>query len=110
MTTTSTRPSLPVLNHDAPAAPSKRGRVLTWLTASAATITGGLGVLIACAACCLPLLVGAGFLTGAAAAGLHNVFLGSGAALMLAAGGLLLLRRRRTRRAGQSGCGDNCGC
>ncbi|GAA0236967.1 hypothetical protein [Cryptosporangium japonicum] len=101
MTTTPTKPDAPL---------SARGRVLTWLTASAAALTGGLGVLIACAACCVPVLVGVGFLTGAAAAGLQNVFLGVGAVLMLAAGGLLLLRRRRARHVSGSGCGDNCAC
>ena len=105
-----TRLRLPVAPIEAPAAPPNRARVLTWLAASAAAVTGGLGVLIACAACCLPLLVGAGFLTGASAAGLHNVFLGAGAALMLAAGGLLLLRRRRAQHAGKPACGDDCGC
>ncbi|MFI5959328.1 hypothetical protein [Cryptosporangium sp. NPDC051539] len=87
-----------------------RGRILGWLAASAGAISGGLGLLIACAACCLPVLVGVGLLTSAAAAGLQNVFLGVGAVLMLAAGGLLWLRRRRAQRAGQSGCGDDCAC
>lgn len=79
------------------------------MAASAGAISGGLGLLIACAACCLPLLVGAGFLTGAAAAGLESIFLGLAAVLMLAAATILVLRRRvqRTRR---TGCGDSCDC
>ena len=93
-----------------PGKPRPRGRILTGLAASAGAVSGGLGLLIACAACCVPVLASIGLLTGAAAAGLQNVFLGVAAVLMLAAGGLLLRRRRRAQRAGQPGCGDDCAC
>jgi nitrate reductase gamma subunit len=88
----------------------RRERVLAWLAASLGAVSGGLGLLIACAACCVPVLVGVGFLTSAAAAGLQNVFLGVAAVLLLAAGMVLLVRRRRARRAGASGCGEDCAC
>jgi ABC-type nickel/cobalt efflux system permease component RcnA len=106
---TGTTPDLRPIEPAAPAA-RKRGRILTWLAASAGALSGGVGVLIACAACCVPVLVGVGFLTSAAAAGLQNVFLGVAAVLLLAAGALLLVRRHRAQRAGASGCGGDCAC
>jgi len=107
---TPVRPHLPLAGPPAATRPHRRGRVLTRLPAAAAAVTGGLGVLIACAACCVPLLVSAGLVTGAGAAGLENVFLGVGAALMLIAGVLVLVRRRRAQRTGHTGCGDGCAC
>lgn len=80
------------------AAVASRGR---WARV-AGTGSGALGLIVACGACCLPLLVGAGFLTGAAAAALQNVFLGAAAVLLLAAGALFLLRQRRS--PGSCGC------
>ena len=103
-----TRTTLPLEPVDTSQPP--RGRLLTGLAASAGAISAGLGLLIACAACCVPLLVAAGFVTSAAAAGLKNVFLGVAAVLILAAGVLLVRQRRRVQRSGQSGCGEDCAC
>jgi len=75
-------------------------------------VTAALAV-VACAACCaLPLLVGAGLLTGAGAAWAEQTLLAVAGSLVAVAAGMWWLYRRRTARArGGCGCGGNgCGC
>jgi mercuric ion transport protein len=69
-------------------------------------------------ACALPLLIGAGLLTGAGAALAEQMLLAMAGLLIAAAAGMWWLHRRRAARAahaaavaGGGGCGGNgCGC
>ncbi|MEV5559922.1 hypothetical protein AB0L44_40300 [Nonomuraea wenchangensis] len=81
-------------------------------------VTAALAVL-ACATCCaLPVLIGAGLLTGAGAALAEQTLLAVAGLLVAAAAGMWWLHRRRSLRgvggsaaAGSCGCGRNgCGC
>jgi hypothetical protein len=81
-------------------------------------VTAALAVL-ACAACCaLPVLIGAGLLTGAGAALAEQRLLAVAGLLIAAAAGMWWLHRRRVSRAagpasavGSCGCDRNgCGC
>jgi mercuric ion transport protein len=71
---------------------------------------------LACAACCaLPFLIAAGVLTGAGAAIVGNLLLGTSGLLVVAAAGTWYLHRRRSAReaaaAGQTGCASgDCAC
>ncbi|GLX11639.1 hypothetical protein [Microbispora sp. NBRC 16548] len=68
---------------------------------------------LACAACCaLPMLIGAGLLTGAGAALAEQTLLTVAGVLVAAAAGMWWLHRRRASRASSPcGCGgSSCGC
>lgn len=72
-------------------------------------VTAVLAVL-ACAACCaLPLLIGAGLLTGIDAALAEQVLLAIAGVLIAVAAGLWWLHRRRASRAAAAAGGCGCG-
>ncbi|MEU9885904.1 hypothetical protein [Sphaerisporangium sp. NPDC051011] len=71
---------------------------------------------LACAACCaLPVLIGAGLLTGAGAALAEQVLPAMAGLLVAAAAGMWWLHRRKTARAARGSIGaacdpSGCGC